>query len=125
MKKILKNKYCFESDICSKRKKTSSCYCTYTKRNEERIGLIKTFIRICNWNNICRSCNIYAIMSMYEKQPVFSCSLSNTYVPTIFSCVQLNAYEAVDVNNIELICFNIIMNNILYVITPTNIYEKE
>ena len=111
--------------MCTKKKKTNSCYCFYFQNNEKNVGVIQNFARLCNCNDFCNECKVYAIVNLCQIKPAVYCSSVNMYVPTIFVCCKSNLFDAVEIENLDVVCFTITVNNILYLISPINTQESE
>ena len=134
-KRLFKDSIIFETESRSVNKKKINSTCIkYFLNNEEQIGFINYFVKVCkcqcisasNCNNCNSHCKIYAIISKYSSERAFSTQF-NKFIPTIYKC---SIYEsenivAIEAENIKNSCYKIMIANHTYAIEPSNCVENE
>lgn len=119
--------------MSAKNKKFNSSWVKYVKYENKKFGILEYFIKVCNCkcSKICNNCNtdckIYAVIKTCRAKNVFHCLNSSLSLKNIFVCESLNndIFDIVRVEDINCVCFNINVEDVLYIIQAPNYIENE
>lgn len=135
IKRLYLNKIVYETQAYCVGKKTNSSCIKYSCENEERYGLIKYFVRICNCTctgkNNCSGCDfnickIYAIIAVCKSDVAFYNDL-NGYIDgmNVYKKSDLEHLVTLELKNIICTCFQIDIDKKTYFVDPINSKEVQ
>ena len=126
-KKILVNGMYFETKMYSENKKSNSSCMKYILDDVTHVGIIYHFITICNClceapcNQCEDDCVTYAIIKKCIVNEAFPCPISETRIPTIFLCREVeDDFDVINIKNIVNVCYYFKVDDVKYVVQPAN-----
>ncbi|XP_057336342.1 uncharacterized protein LOC130674907 [Microplitis mediator] len=131
--RLFKNNLVYESELYKRKKKTNSSIVVYNRGNQNNIGIISEFIKVCFCQDVpcsanCINSNFFAVII---KCSLVESNIPDTLIDMIDLCVKSNEPQiAINIKELITVCFRVNSNdetepNTFFVARPVNLTEIE